>query len=392
MEATYVPTAPPYAKSKRLDSLDSIRGLAALAVLLGHTVGAFSWPADWTRLPILNILFDGRSAVTMFFVLSGFVLSRPYLGSSTAGQPPRQLCLRTFYLRRLTRIYLPWLFVFALSALAQIYVPRTDATVPSTSAWLQGFWHFHLSAANALRQCAFLQHDHSQLLIPQDWSLGVELKGSALIPLFLFLMRKHVFLLLGVGLLLLFCVPTGHYYVSFIFGVMAARYYGTLEARLASFTTRAKLGTLCVGLLLYQVRLPASSFGPISNGIEKVVWCIAGLGCVLILITSLGSNRIERALSHGIFVGLGRISYSVYLLQFLILLCVLPPLIRALNAIGINQIPVLLPTTVCASLLSTIALALLTYRLIEVPSIALGRILTTRIQKHRRLAAYPSES
>jgi peptidoglycan/LPS O-acetylase OafA/YrhL len=51
-------------------------------VLFGHTKAVFAWPNSlvaWAKFPVVNILFDGRSAVTMFLVLSGFVLSRPYL-------------------------------------------------------------------------------------------------------------------------------------------------------------------------------------------------------------------------------------------------------------------------------------------------------------------------
>ncbi len=375
------PTETPYTKPQRIESLDSIRGLAALAVLLGHTVGSFTWPVGWIQLPILNIMFDGRSAVTMFFVLSGFVLSRPYLVPALPGQSPRPLCLQTFYLRRLTRIYIPWFFVFVLSALAQAWVPRTHATIPATSQWLQGAWNTPLHLSNLLRQCAFLQHDPAQLLIPQDWSLGVELKGSALIPPFLFLVRRYLLGLLSVGVLFLLFVPTGPYYVSFILGVLTAKYYASIESRFRSLTGGAKLGVFLLGLLLYQSRLAASQFGLAPERSDKVVWCVGSLGCVLILIACLGSKRIQSGLSHGPVVFLGRISYSVYLVQELILLCVLPRLVQILNTWGIEQDIVVLPLMIFASLLSNTGLAALTYRFVELPSIELGRVLTSRIQR-----------
>jgi peptidoglycan/LPS O-acetylase OafA/YrhL len=328
-------------------------------------------------------MFDGRSAVTMFFVLSGFVLSRPYLVPSPAGQAPRPLCLQTFYLRRVTRIYIPWLFVFGISAMAKSYLFRAYATVPPASEWLQSFWHYPLTITSVLRQGAFLLHDSEQMLIPQDWSLGVELKGSALIPVFLFLVRRHLLALLAVGVMFLVLVPTGAYYVSFILGVLTARYYTAIESRFRSLTGASKLGVFLLGLLCYQGRLAASKFGLAPDRSDKVVWCIGALGCVLILITCLGSHRIERMLSQGPVVFLGRISYSVYLVQLLILLCVLPPLVQLLNAWGIQRNGVLLPLTVCASVLLTTGLAALTYRLIELPSIELGRFLTSRIQRYQ---------
>jgi peptidoglycan/LPS O-acetylase OafA/YrhL len=59
----------------------------------------------------------------MFFVLSGFVLSRPYVAAG--GEDPRPIFLPTFYLRRLTRIWLPWFAAFAVSAIARHFFIRS---------------------------------------------------------------------------------------------------------------------------------------------------------------------------------------------------------------------------------------------------------------------------
>lgn len=374
-------TPKPSPPSGRIESLDSLRGLAALAVLLGHSVSAFAWPMSlkWTTLPMVNILFDGRSAVTMFFVLSGFVLARPYLAS--AGQSPRHLLLPTFYIRRFTRIWIPWFCVFCLSALAQIFIFRPHTTIPPMSEWLGTFWHSPLSLSSALRQCAFALHAGTQQLLPQDWSLGVELKGSALIPVFLFLLRKHILFLLAAALLLLFCLPTGIYYVSFVIGVLTARWHKGTESPLGSLGFTSKLGILLTGLLLYQSRLLATQFGEMTGATEKTVWCVASLGCALILGATLNSRRIQAALTHSAMVFLGRISYSVYLTQFIILLCLLPPVIHVLNALRIHQSSVLLILTLCFSVFMTVALSTISFRLFEAPSIQCGHWVTKLWQR-----------
>lgn len=372
------------AQTGRIESLDSLRGLAALAVLLGHSVGTMAWPMSlkWTSIPMVNILFDGRSAVTMFFVLSGFVLARPYL--TPVGPSARKLFVPTFYVRRFTRIWIPWFCVFCLSALAKTYFFKAHTTIPPTSEWLQGFWHFPLTLSSVLRQCAFVLHESGQLLLPQDWSLGVELKGSALIPLFLFLLRRHILFLLGFALLLLVFLPTGAYYVSFVLGVLSARYCNRTGSPMGSLGFGPKCGILIAGLLLYQSRLVATHFMEVTLSVEKSVWCLTSAGCVLILGATLSSRRIQAALTYSAMVFLGRISYSLYLIQFIVLLCLVPPMIHGLNMAGLQQGAVLLALTVCFSVVVTVAFAAISFRIFEAPSIQCGHWLNKVLQDKLR--------
>src|SRR5271156_5465308 len=125
--------------SQRLESLDSIRGLAALSVLLGHTLGMFNWPTtyiNWRGWPVLNMITDGRSAVAMFFVLSGFVLARPFLTT-----PQKTMNIPAFYFRRITRIWLPWFFVFIASLAARHWLMRDYQTHPPVANWFAQIWH-----------------------------------------------------------------------------------------------------------------------------------------------------------------------------------------------------------------------------------------------------------
>jgi peptidoglycan/LPS O-acetylase OafA/YrhL len=326
------------------------------------------------------MMFDGASAVGMFFVLSGFVLTHPHLAPAPDGHRPRSLFIPTFYLRRIARIWPPWFAAFVVSALARKYFFGAHTTIPPVSEWLHGFWHFKLSASSVLRQCVFQQHNSGQMLIPQDWSLGVELGGSALIPLFLFLVRRSVPGFVGFVIVLMIFHSTGYWYASIALGVWAAKYYHRVESSLRSLSVPLKWTVLSVGVLFYESRVVASHFWEWSDTLEQIVWCLGSIGCVLILAASLSSRRIQARLNLPPVLLLGKISYSVYLLQFILILCLVPPLVRQLNLAGIQQAPLLLPLALLIGVLSTVALSVLMYYAVERPSIELGRWLTKFIQ------------
>ena len=316
----------------------------------------------------------------MFFVLSGYVLSKPY-ASSTENKSPRKIFLPTFYLRRFTRIWLPWFFVFIASIFAKFFFFSHPLTNPAVSDWLNQFWRFPLTVGDFLRQCLFLLHDSSRQLLNQDWSLGVELKGSLLIPFFLLLIqRKRLFWIYALAAIFLLCLHTGHYYVSFIIGVLLARYGAQITARLSKFEFNHKLLLLVLGLLLYQGLNVVVRFWGEWWPLYKCGWAITSLGCAMVLLSAFASERIQKFLNHKFVVFLGKISYSVYLVQFIVILCLLPVIIHWANGCGIVQRPILFPLALLISISATFLGATGTYYLIEVPSIRLGYWLTKKIQ------------
>jgi peptidoglycan/LPS O-acetylase OafA/YrhL len=66
---------------KRYEELDSLRGLAALMVLFSHFITVrptFGRPIMYSQYgTLINVLWNGQSAVIMFFIVRGLVLSLP---------------------------------------------------------------------------------------------------------------------------------------------------------------------------------------------------------------------------------------------------------------------------------------------------------------------------
>ncbi len=108
--------------SARLPSLDGLRGLAAIVVVVHHAL--LTWPALfaqyevpnrgsgtwWLTFTPLHLAWAGREAVVVFFILSGLVLVLPFLGPRKVGTWPGYL------VRRVLRLYPPVAVALVLSA------------------------------------------------------------------------------------------------------------------------------------------------------------------------------------------------------------------------------------------------------------------------------------
>jgi peptidoglycan/LPS O-acetylase OafA/YrhL len=155
------------ARADRFFLLDSLRGVAALMVLATHV--AFVLPPDSAARPWQARL---ESAFAIFFVISGFLLYRPFVKARLSGKPA--LSVRAYAWRRFLRI-----------------VPAFWVAVTAIAIWLSVPDAF--SPHNILANYGFLQlyrgENHANV-IPQAWTLCVEVAFYALLPLWAWLMRR----------------------------------------------------------------------------------------------------------------------------------------------------------------------------------------------------------
>jgi peptidoglycan/LPS O-acetylase OafA/YrhL len=149
------------ADSHAFPALDGIRGAAAAAVLLTHVAFATGTSSEGAFGALLARLDFG---VALFFLLSGFLLSRPWLVAA-AGEG-RAVSVRVYAIRRLARIMpLYWLVL----AIVLIVVPANRAMNPvdvSLNALL-----LQIYPADALPHA-----------LTQAWSLATEVSFYACLP------------------------------------------------------------------------------------------------------------------------------------------------------------------------------------------------------------------
>ncbi|MEV8133607.1 acyltransferase [Pseudarthrobacter oxydans] len=190
--------------SSRYKALDGLRGLAAVVVVVHHcllvspqladavdgTSGPLHLWVAWLTYSPLHLIWAGKEAVYVFFILSGFVLTLPFLRAAR----PRWTA---YYTKRIVRIYLPaWAaLVFAL-ILAWLFPRVADRDF---SSWI----NLHGEVLDLLRDFTLL--GGAGPLNSPLWSLQWEMLFSLLLPVYLLIALRfgRLSLVSAVGMILL---------------------------------------------------------------------------------------------------------------------------------------------------------------------------------------------
>lgn len=350
----------PKGVSPRLVELDGLRGLAALAVLLGHIANLV--PATPLNAAIqdspLRIFWSAGAAVHLFFVMSGFVLSLPFLDGDS------RLAYRRFVLLRFFRIYPAYWLALAISLLAiAAYRPERMAGL---NEWAAMFWTHGLKPldlALLAKHLVLLRSFDANLINPPAWTLVIEMRMSLLLPFAIMALRGRN---PGIRAAVVAVAATAsavahdffHYLPMFMIGAILARFWQPVIAYVRSRTSlvAAMLGGLA--LLAYG----NEHFIRLGQSHVAVQWMTAG-GSALLIPLAVARSRLGKVLTLAPVQFFGHISYSLYLLHFPILMtvvCWMRPVLGLAAAAAI-AVPVIL----VASWLS--------YRMIELPAMRLGR-------------------
>lgn len=372
----------------RYRTLDSVRGIAAVTVLLHHAAMTFPGGGEhrqeivaqginshqgWLYATPLRLAVSGPAAVLLFFVLSGFVLT---LNLNSARQPS----YGAFAIARFSRIWIP--FAIAIMIASVLSFCLAARSVPGVSPMFLHNWSQPVTGGHIARHLAMT--GSAVDLDGPMWSLIHELRISFVFPLLLILTRRfNALSLIGSALMSFVCIwligpagiaghvatflQTATYAYFFVIGILVAIH----ADKICRFLGSLPRGALA---LMWVIALGGLSFSPtdtshvatIGNGLLLMM---SGLSAGLIIALCLIGGWAERLLMASAPRFLGRISYSLYLTHMIVMATVL------------HVVAGVWPLTVSFAIILplTFVIADLSQRYVEAPSQRLGKFLAERI-------------
>lgn len=318
------------APENRISNLDALRGISIAMVMFSHAFEGIRPTVD----PLLYPVLDGSIAVRMFFVISGYLITRMLLRS---GDQP----LKDFYLKRLTKLF-PTLALFV----GAVFLAKTFFSASTTigaSCENKSFLIAVLFLTEIFRTgCWDLEH---------TWSVSVEEIFYLAWPFLLLKLKDRRTVVAGC-LVLLIAIPilrglnyaagTGHYTdllgwfhpvnVPLLFNLEGIA-VGALIALLRDLSWSHQLTRrVCAGGMLFAMaatayvltipafRVPAVDFLKFLSPLSTTFQCLT-FGVLVYRLTDpeFRPAWVERALSWRPLIKLGVISYSTYIWQQIIL-------------------------------------------------------------------------
>jgi peptidoglycan/LPS O-acetylase OafA/YrhL len=376
----------------RFAEFESLRGVAAVSILVFHC-WLFTSAAvlTWNLGPFSVFMQPLQSGVTLFFVLSGFLLYRPF-AAALLGVGSRDLSLARYFRNRALRIVPAYLFVLGVTGFL-----LQSAVTGSTE---QGVAVGAFSDPQTVFSDLFLVQTYQPATIWTGilpaWSLTVEVAFYLLLPLLVYGASKlvahrgavaaaaPVATMLGLGLAgkVFVTLEWGGGRVSggtwhavldrsllthadlFAFGMAAALVFILCEERAVG--APAFVGGGAVGRVLAYLGVPTLVLGFYFLPAYAYDALVAFFCALLLLRVSTKSvqSKPHGVLQHPWAMACGRVSYSIFLWNFPVLIFLQAHGVLAQEH-GASAFVANLGVTLGAVLL----LSFVTYRFVEHPAL-----------------------
>ena len=318
--------------SQRNLALDSLRGFSTILIVVSHTFFVSGYTV--AHADSIGAYIDRLNVgVAIFFVLSGFLIFRPFAHSLIHGSPLPKT--RNYYLKRASRI-LPgyWLALFALAAMGAV-------TNNNLSGLLRNVFLIHPFTVTGLFTG-----------IRQAWTLAVEMSFYVVVPAFAYvfvrptkrrngpvsastLLKALSFLFLGAYAFRLFIhqidfwfLKTAHLWLPSHMDTLAlgmglavlveapasAKTLLKVKNFIANHTGSFVVCSVFVWLISANINM-AIGFDTSEFHIDLLCHFLYGIASVLLVAPFCVESQslLVKAMSFRLFTWLGTISYGIYL-------------------------------------------------------------------------------
>jgi peptidoglycan/LPS O-acetylase OafA/YrhL len=294
--------------------IDGIRFLAIALVILFHIHGYFmgkttiKFADDPNNYTWINTFFEnGDRGVTLFFVLSGFILCLPFAHHYINNG--KKVSLKRYYLRRLTRLEPP--YFIAMTAIFLLAVAMHVKPFPVlVHSWLASLVYSHN-----------LIYHHPPLITVVAWSLEIEIQFYILAPLLFRLLmlpklaRRIILIAAPVIFILLQHMYTPpfnniyNYIQYFLTGILLADIYVSGET--------VDLLNKPIMILAAFFTLIAILYLPVHSSLYAILLFPFLIGFLYYIV--LKNDVVKKIFSYKFIPVIGGMCYSIYLLHYTII-------------------------------------------------------------------------
>lgn len=286
--------------STKISELESLRGMAALLVVLFHI-------PKWNPILEIGIINNGYLMVELFFVLSGFVIFNAY--SQNINSKNDLLRFQFLRLGRLYPVHILFLAVFFLFELGKYFAQlKLNIVSPNTQP-------FHENSMSALAQHLILIQaigptGNAQTFNIPAWSISVEFYTYLIFGLSVLFFRnaRSLFFAMIAMFSLALLVSENTFGARDLFKCLAGFYIGCLTA---GFTKKAKIVVpnffSLAGVALIIIFLQQKT----TEYFDVAIYFLTSALIVSLVLSESGT--LKKVFNLKLLIFLGEISYSVYM-------------------------------------------------------------------------------
>ena len=340
------------AEARAIPTLDGMRGIAVLLVLMFHFAWTFPGDDPATAVTFIDkiavrihaFMWSGWIGVDLFFVLSGYLITRGLVAPSKRATGSR---LKMFWMRRVLRIFPLYYAFIIVGTIVALALEGTSAWVPGPSYWVY------------MQNYSLAFDDEVLRWTAHFWSLAIEEQFYFVWPIVAILVSRRrlvitiLVLIPAVVLLRGFLIFKGAQIpalqsifhgtegiAKFVYRATFTRADGLLSGAFVAVTQREVSHPVSVAWrrlrfpIWVSTALALSGLYVLANGLNDYDRRIMAVGYVLLAVFFASSismcadgvigERMRRFLSWKPLVACGKVSYGMYIFHWVLVIWLVP--------------------------------------------------------------------